>query len=122
MNVWGFSMQFYQARHAKQMADLLKQAHAKAAAVSQLAFSSRELFTLDWTNRLLEATWAPALEQILSERLTTTLEVPNIHPVLSPYHWPSIVSLLGMLPALPAHAGEHLSTSSRCRMLSQGLS
>ena len=82
-----FPVQYYQARHAKEMAALLKQAQAKAAAVSQLAFSSQEIFTLDWTNRLLEATWAPALEQILSARLTTTLEVPLTHPVLSPYHW-----------------------------------
>ncbi len=87
-------MQFHQARHAKRIAALLKQAEVEAAAVSQLAFSSRELFTLDWANKLLEATWALALEQMLSARLTTTLEVPASHPGLSTYHRPSIMSLV----------------------------
>ena len=68
-------MQFTERSHEKYIAALLKQVQAKASAASQQAFSSRELFTLDWANQLLEASWAPALEQVVSAKLTATLEV-----------------------------------------------
>lgn len=57
---------------------LLKQVQAKASAANQQAFSSRELFTLDWANQLLEASWAPALEQVVSAKLTAILEVSEL--------------------------------------------
>ena len=71
-------MQFTKWRHEKYIAALLKQVQAKAGAASQQAFSSRELFTLDWANQLLEASWAPALEQVVSAKLTATLEVSKL--------------------------------------------
>ena len=70
----GLRMQVLNRRNEDRVAAAVKQAEAKAAAAAKHAFSSRELFTLDWANTLLGATWAPALEQLLSAKLTATLE------------------------------------------------
>ena len=67
-------MQVMNRRNEDHLAAAVEQAEAKAAPAAKHAFSSRELFTLDWANTLLGATWAPALEQLLSAKLTFTLE------------------------------------------------
>ena len=67
-------MQVLTRRYENRVTAAVEQAEAKAAAAAKHASSSRELFTLDWANTLLGATWAPALEQVLSAKLTTTLE------------------------------------------------
>lgn len=72
--------QVMEGRHRKHIAAILKQAETKTSAASSHACSSRELFTLDWANKLLEATWVPALEQVLSARLATNLEVGSDRP------------------------------------------
>ena len=67
-------MQVRNRRNEDRVAAAVEQAEAKAALAAKHAFSSRELFTLDWANTLLGATWAPALEHLLSAKLTTTLK------------------------------------------------
>ena len=68
-------MQYIERRHKKHISAVLRQAGAQANAASQHVFCSRELFTLDWANTLIGATWGTGLEQTLSARLATTLEV-----------------------------------------------
>ncbi len=68
-------MQVIEKRHKKHMAAVLSQARAAASKASQKVFCSRELFTVDWANTLIGATWGTGLEQMLSAKLATTLEV-----------------------------------------------
>ena len=49
-------MQVLNRRNEDRVATAVEQAEAKAAAAAKHAFSSRELFTLDWANTLLGAT------------------------------------------------------------------
>lgn len=71
-------MQYIERRHKKHISALLRQTRAGAIAASQQVFCSRELFTVDWANTLIGATWGTGLEQTLSARLGTTLEVSTI--------------------------------------------
>lgn len=68
-------MQMIERRHKSHISALLSQGRADASRASQQVFCSRELFTVEWANTLVGATWGTGLEQMLSAKLATTLEV-----------------------------------------------
>ena len=68
-------MQVIGKRHKKHISALLTRARAEARASSHQAFFSKELFTMEWANTLIGATWETGLEPKLSANLATSLEV-----------------------------------------------
>lgn len=100
-------MQVLNRRNEDRVATAVEQAEAKAAAAAKHAFSSRELFTLDWANTLLGATWAPALEQLLSAKLTTTLEARSCLALHEQALFGRQLACCAQHPAVTAHGCTH---------------